>query len=296
VSSPDPDTSRRVVVVGDLMVDVVARLSGPLAHRSDTPARIERHGGGSAANVAAWLAAAGVPVTFAGRAGDDAAGHEAITELEASGVQARVALDPRRPTGTCLVLVEPGGERTMVPGAGANDGLEPTDLPEGEHLHLAGYTLLREGSRAAGLHALAQARERGMTISLDPSSAAPLAAAGAAAFLAWAGRLDLIVPNVDEALVLSSELEAEPAAMDLAAAATEVVVTLGAGGAIWSDGATVRRHAAHDVAVVDTTGAGDAFVAGLLSAWRPGADPTAALEAACALAARAVGQPGARPR
>jgi sugar/nucleoside kinase (ribokinase family) len=288
--------TRRVVVVGDLMVDVVAHLSGPLAHGSDTPARIERHGGGSAANVAVWLAAAGVPVNFVGRAGDDAAGGEAIAELRRGGVDAQVALDPRRPTGTCLVLVEPGGERTMVPDAGANDGLEPTDLPAGEHLHLAGYTLLREGSRAAGLHALAQARERGMTISLDPSSAAPLAAAGPAAFLEWAGRLDLLVPNLAEALVLSSELEPEPAAMDLAAAATEVAVTLGAGGAIWSDGTTVRRCAAHDVAVADTTGAGDAFVAGLLSAWRPGADPGAALEAACGLAARAVSQPGARPR
>ena len=131
------------------MVDVVARLEDELVRGSDTPARLERHGGGSAANVAAWLAACGVPVTFVGRAGDDAAGREAVAALEAAGVDARVALDPERPTGTCLVLVEPGGERTMVPDAGANDGIVVDDLPEGTHLHLAGYTLLREGSRAA---------------------------------------------------------------------------------------------------------------------------------------------------
>jgi sugar/nucleoside kinase (ribokinase family) len=104
------------------------------------------------------------------------------------------------------------------------------------------------------------------------------------------------VPNFDEALVLSGELEPEPAAMDLAAAATEVVITLGAEGAAWSDGVRVVRGPAAAVDVVDTTGAGDAFVAGLLSAWRPGADPERALEAAARLAARAVSQPGARPR
>src|SRR3954454_13779167 len=168
------------------MVDVVARLSGRLARGSDTPARIERHGGGQGANVAAWLGACGVPVTLVARAGDDAFGREAVAELEGGGVDARVTFDRERPTGTCLVLVEPGGERTMVPDPGANDALVLETLPEATHLHLAGYTLLREGSRAAGVDALRLARARGMTTSLDPSSAAPLAAAGAGAFLEWA--------------------------------------------------------------------------------------------------------------
>jgi sugar/nucleoside kinase (ribokinase family) len=284
------------VVVGDLMVDVVARLSGPLARGSDTAARIERHGGGQGANVAAWLAACGVPVTFVGRAGDDALGREAVAELDAAGVHTRVTFDPEAPTGTCLVLVEPGGERTMVPDPGANDALVVEDLPEGAHLHLAGYTLLREGSRAAGLRALAQARARGTTISLDPSSAAPLAAVGAAAFLQWAGPVDLLVANAEEAALLSGHSDVDHSARALTELATEVVVKLGAEGAVWSGGVEVRRRPADEVEVVDTTGAGDAFAAGLLSAWRPGRDPEAALAAGCRLAARAVSKPGARPR
>jgi sugar/nucleoside kinase (ribokinase family) len=275
----------RVLVLGDLMVDVVARLSGPLAQGSDTPARIERHGGGQGANVAAWLAACGVPVTLVARAGDDAFGREAVAELEAGGVDARVAFDPERPTGTCLVLVEPGGERTMVPDPGANDALVLGDLPEGTHLHVAGYTLLRQGSRAAGVGALRLARERGMTTSLDPSSSAPLAAAGAAAFAKWAGPVDLLVPNAEEAAVLRDTPTAR-----------ETVVTLGREGALWTDGSRSVRRPAEDVEVIDTTGAGDAFVAGLLSRWRPGGDPDAALAAGCRLAARAVAKPGARPR
>jgi sugar/nucleoside kinase (ribokinase family) len=278
------------------MVDVVAQLSGPLARGSDTPARIERHGGGQGANVATWLAACGVPVTFVGRAGDDALGREAVAELEAAGVDTRVALDTDRPTGTCLVLVEPGGERTMVPDPGANDALVIDDVPEGTHLHLAGYTLLRKGSRAAGIHALTQARARGMTTSLDPSSAAPLAAVGATEFLAWAGPVDLLVANREEAALLSGHSDADHSARALTGVATEVVVKLGAEGAAWSGGVEVRRRPAETVEVVDTTGAGDAFAAGLLSAWRPGGDPEAALAAGCRLAARAVAKPGARPR
>lgn len=63
-----------VVVLGDVMLDVVAALEAPFAPGSDAPARIATHGGGSAVNVAAWLAHAGVPVALVGRVGDDPAG------------------------------------------------------------------------------------------------------------------------------------------------------------------------------------------------------------------------------
>jgi len=293
-----------IVVVGDLMVDVVAALPGPLACGSDTPAAIEHHQGGSGANVGAWLGAG----SFVGRAGADPLGDAAVAALAAAGVEARVQRDAERPTGTCIVLVHPGGERTMVPDPGANDALEPDDLPSADHLHVTGYGLLRDGSRPAVLAALAQARERGMTISVDPSSAAPLAGAGAERFLGWIGGAGLLLPNAAEARVLSGEPDPERAALALARRASgssasagltrrsEVVVKLGTGGALWTDGARVLHAPAEPVAVVDTTGAGDAFAAGLLAARLDGAQPAEALRAGCRLAARAVGIRGARLR
>jgi ribokinase len=77
---------RPVVVVGDLMVDVVAWASAPLAHASDTPAQVTTHPGGGGANVAARLAELEVPVLLVARVGDDAAGREAVAELHAAGV------------------------------------------------------------------------------------------------------------------------------------------------------------------------------------------------------------------
>jgi ribokinase len=282
-------TGRRIVVVGDVMTDVVATLAGPVARGSDTPARITQAPGGAGANVAVWLARAGVRVTLLAAVGDDAPGRAAAAALAAAGVDARLTVDPDRPTGTCVVLVEPGGERSMLPDPGANDGFRPGALPgDATHLHVSGYALLRPGSRPAAQAQLAAARAAGLGVSVDPASAAPLAGAGADAFLGWAGPVDLLLPNRDELDVLGGD----PAR--LIGPAREVVVTLGADGALWTDGATTVRAPAVPVHAVDATGAGDAFAAGLLAARLEGAAAADALAAGCALAAQAVVRSGAR--
>ena len=287
-----------VVVIGDLMTDVVAWPSGPIAHASDTPSQITTHPGGGGANVAARLAALGVPAMLVSRAGNDLAGRVAVEDLRAAGVQTRVAIDPVRATGTVVVIVEPTGERTMLPDRGANAALSPADLPVDElraatHLHLSGYTLLDPGSRAAGLVALEHAREAGLSVSVDPASAAPLAAAGA--FLDWVASADVLLPNLEEAVVLTGAREPEAAAWALARGGRDVVITLGAGGALWSDGEQVVRAAAAEApAPVDSTGAGDAFTAGWLAARLGGAEPAEALAEANALAASTLRRAGAR--
>jgi sugar/nucleoside kinase (ribokinase family) len=287
----------RIIVLGDVMVDVVTRLSAPLAPGSDAPAVIRFHGGGSAANTAAWLARAGVESVLVGRVGDDERGRAARDELRAAGVDAQLAADPELPTGACLVLVGPDGERTMAPDAGANDALRSIDLADellasADHLHVAGYALLRPGSRAAARAAISRAVERGMTVSVDPSSAALLSPE----FLDHADGAGLLLPNADEARMLSGESDPERAAKRLATRFGEVVVTLGAEGALWTDGrASVRAEAILVEAAVDSTGAGDAFAAGLLAARLEGAAPAEALAAGARLAAEAVSRPGGRP-
>jgi ribokinase len=258
-----------LVVFGDLMVDVVVRMSGPPARGSDTPARITVEGGGSAANVAAWAAALGTPVALVCRVGDDDRGRAAIGELP--GVDVHATVDPERATGTCVVLVEPGGERTMLPDPGANDG-PLGEIPLGGHLHVVGYALLRDGPRASALAAIERAQAAGMTVSVDPSSWALLRPGAIPP-------VDLLLPNVEEAALLRDH----PA---------ELVTKLGPDGARWGR----VRVPAEPVPVVDTTGAGDAFAAGFLTARLGGAEPREALEAGCRVAARAVAQVGARPR
>ena len=283
-----------VVCVGDLMVDIVARLPGPLAPGSDTPAPIGIYGGGAAANVAAWLVAAGSSATFVGRIGDDPLGLRAVEELTAAGVEPIVTIDPQRATGTCIVLVNPSGERTMVPCAGANDAASDAELlpARSDWLYLSGYALLNAGSRPFALAALAAARERGWSIAVDAASSAPLRAAGAETFFDWVGPDVLLFANGDEAQVLTGRAEPAAAAEALARRCGTALVKRGVQGAIWSDGSGVRTVPAAATEVIDSTGAGDAFAAGFLSA---AGDVDAALRRAVSLAARAVSQVGARP-
>lgn len=292
----------RTVVVGDIVTDVLAVLAAAPAPGSDTPATIQLTGGGQAANTAAWLAWQGAPVTLVGRVGDDDAGRSRLAELGHFGVRCAVPACPGVATGTVVVLVH-DGERTMITERGANLLLTPADVgaalaaaPDAGHLHLSGYTLLDAGSRDAGRQALAAARAAGLTTSVDAASAAPLRRVGAERFLSWVGDVDLLLANGDEAGALTGSADPTTQARTLAKAVRHAVVKRGADGAIWAgqDG-TVVESAARRVPVVDVTGAGDAFAAGLLAAWVTGAEPAEALRRAAELAAVAVVRVGARP-
>jgi ribokinase len=293
--------TQEFVVVGDVMTDVVAQATRSLRYGSDTSASISTHGGGGGANTAAWLAAAGAGVALVGRVGDDALGRGALDELRRTGVSLFVTVDHLKATGTCVVVVGPDGERSMLPDAGANASLVPADLPDavfrtGAHLHLSGYTLLNGGSLLAGLAALDLARLRSMTVSVDPASSGPLSDLGVDRFLGWIDGADLILANESEACVLGGTDDALAAGYGLTERYANVIVKLGREGAAWfqRDAAPVRSPAVA-VSVVDTTGAGDAFAAGLLVSWHRGADPATALAEANRRAGLAVSRVGARP-
>ncbi|MBL8925817.1 MAG: ribokinase [Pseudonocardia sp.] len=279
------------MVVGDLAVDVLATTVTAPVPGADIPARIVTAAGGAGANTAAWLAASGVDVTLVARVGADTAGRAAVAELVASGVRPVVAVDPEAPTATVVVLVGPGGERTMLSDRGAAARLAVADLPplDGvDHLHLSGY-VLGAGSRAAGLMALAAARGAGASTSVDPQ-----ATGSADGLLARLGGVDLLLPNTAELAALTGSPEPGSGAV-LLNVARAVVITAGDAGASWVDRGGVRTARAAAVDVVDTTGAGDAFNAGLLAAWLAGAGPDAALRAGCLAGAVAVSLRGARP-
>ena len=290
-----------VVVVGDVMRDVSVRLAGTPAPGSDAPATIEVRPGGSGANAAAWLARLGERVVFAACVGDDDVGGEAARALAEDGVTTRLAVAEGH-TGACVLIVAPDGERTMLTDPGANARLDPADLPRdafapGGHLHLSGYSLLRPGSRAAAMAALTAAHQAGMRASVDPSSTAPLRALGAEAFLGLAAGAGLVIATRAEAEVLTGAADPERAAAALAEGRDEVVLKLGAEGALWRSGAgeTVRVPAAAPPGPVVDTDRRRRRVRRRLDRRPPGgAGARDALDAACALAAEVVTRPGAR--
>jgi len=279
----------RIAVVGDAALDVLARAGTLPAPGGDVRASIAIRPGGAGANTAAWLAALGADPVLIARIGADTAGEQVRGHLAAAGVGTALVTDHVAPTATVVVLVDGAGQRAMLADRGAAGRLAPADIavPAGaRHLHLSGYVLLDRSSRAAGQAALAAARAAGLTTSVDPQAAALLT--DPAGFLDQVRGVDLLLPS-------AGELAALGGADAALAAVRAVAVTDGPRGAAWLDRAGKVEVPGRTIEVVDTTGAGDAFDAGVLVAWTGGASPAEALAAGVAAGTRAVGAAGAWP-
>ncbi|KQV93132.1 sugar kinase [Streptomyces sp. Root369] len=292
-----------LLVVGDVITDVVARHRGPLAAGTDTAAAIRTVPGGAGANVACWAArGGGAEVRLLGRVGADAAAwHE--RELTACGVRPRLVVDPEAPTGTVICLVDTGeaAERTFLTDSGASLRLQPDDwsdalLDDVAWLHLSGYLLFSEPSRALVAVALESARARGVPVSLDPASAGFLRELGVDRCLSLIEGVDVLLPSRDEACLLTGLPDAADAAAKLSRHVPLVVVKQGAEGAVIARSGSVYAQVPAVAATPrDTTGAGDAFTGGFLAALLAGAAPEDAAADGCRAGALAVQRVGGRP-
>ncbi|WP_210587530.1 carbohydrate kinase family protein [Streptomyces sp. GESEQ-35] len=292
-----------LLVVGDVVTDVVARHQGPLASGTDTTATIRTVPGGAGANVACWAAHWGCPeVRLLGRVGADAsAWHE--EELVGCGVRPHLVIDPQAPTGTviCLVDTDAAAERTFLTDSGASLRLEPRDWSEAlldgvAWLHLSGYLLFSEPSRALVKVALETARARGVPVSLDPASAGFLVNLGVDRFLALVEGVDVLLPSRDEACLLTGLPEVADAAAKLSRQVPLVIAKQGAEGALVARSGSVLAHVpAASATPRDTTGAGDAFTGAFLATLLTGAEPEDAAAAGCRAGALAVERVGGRP-
>ena len=287
----------KVLVVGDVMIDLIVRPEGPIAIGTDRRARIVARPGGSGANQAAWLAHCGVATTFVGRvAAADVAAQTA--HLEACGVAARLAGDADRETGRLIALIDSSGERSFLTDRGANDGLCEADLPDAlvaaaDLVHLSGYSFVAPSPRGVVRGVIARAGAR--PVSVDPASAEFLREVGPDAFLAWTQGAQICFPNADEAAVLTGSENGEAQLAALASHYPLVVIKRGAQGCEAAAGAERWRVPAPAVAAIDTTGAGDAFVAAFLAARLGGASVEDGLACAAAAGAQATRFVGGRP-
>jgi sugar/nucleoside kinase (ribokinase family) len=137
-----------------------------------------------------------------------------------------------------------------------------------------------------------------MTVSVDGASAAPLERVGAEPFLQLSNGATLLFVNGDQAMVITGRDDPEQAARVLNAWYPQVVLKLGADGALfYANGRPdpFRVPAPPIERVVDGTGAGDAFCAGFLPPWLDKKPPGEALASGCRLAAKALSMVGARP-
>jgi sugar/nucleoside kinase (ribokinase family) len=267
-----------VCTLGDLTLDVVVRLPGPIAVGGDTAAEIRVGPGGQAANVAAWVATLGASARFIGKTGSDDAGALARAKLAEHGVD--VVGPVEGGNGTICSLVSPDGERSMASDRGSASELHADELDSAwlrgcDDLYVSGYALMLEPVRGAALRTAELARAAGARVSVDLASWSGIRDSGVDEFR---NAVLALAPNV----VFANEDEERVFGRGVIDAAW--ILKRGARGCSF-DGD--ERDALPVDEVVDSTGAGDAVAAG----WIVGG-PDLALEAA----ARCVQQLGAMPR
>lgn len=257
-----------VVVVGSINTDYVVRVERrPLPGESVADAALEIHPGGKGANQAVAVARSGVEVQLVGAVGDDAAGTRRLEQLVSEGVRLDgVVRRSGIATGSAFITLTPDGENSIIVAPGANATLAPEDVDAARGLIGAASVVAAQLEVPAGAVARAFAHavpgaER--VLNAAPAIGVPDEVIAAA---------DVIIVNELEAAALGTSAPHSPEAALRAAGALRrragqlVVITLGASGAV-AVGRGLHLHVpARSIAVVDTTGAGDAFVGALCAA------------------------------
>lgn len=256
----------KVWITGDAVVDLIPEGTGMYL----------KCPGGAPANVAVGIARLGGDSAFFGRVGQDPLGRFMKQVLAEEGVDtSRMVLDPARRTSTVIVDLDDHGERsfTFMVKPSADQFTVPQDVPvfkPGEWLHVCSIALANEPSRSTTLGAMAAIKAAGGFVSFDPNLRDEVwqRPAEIRPVVREALALADVVKFSDEELLFLSEaadLQAGLAWLAQTYTIPLVVITQGKKGALVVQGAQQQRVTGKPVVAVDTTGAGDAFVAGLLA-------------------------------
>jgi fructokinase len=282
--SPEPSSGDdpRVLVAGETLIDFLPGSAGSLASVES----FERRAGGAPANVAVALGRLDEPPTLWSRVGDDPFGDFLVDRLAGLGLDTtHVERDPTARTGLAFVAHDDDADRsfTFYRDGTADTRLEPGTLADEtlvahDWVHVGGVTLADDPARTATLDLAERAQSADCTVSFDPNARPELwdEFDVQESCLTAFGLADVVKLTPEDAA--TADLPTDPAALARAVAdhgPHTVLVTMGSEGAYayataaapWTRGDSLEvTHGSYDVDVVDTTGAGDAFTAGVLAA------------------------------
>jgi fructokinase len=277
-STPSQIPTPPVVCLGELLVDLIADKPGRLSEVSS----FQKCPGGAPANVAVGIARLGTPCGFIGKVGADVFGKFLVAELARNQVNTQgIIYTDQAPTALAFVSRSETGEREFLfyREPCADVLLTETELPlewlhNTKYLHCGGVSLTRNPSRQATTYAMQVAKKHGATISFDPNLRPELWVRGLAEYQQTVkqilSKVDIFLPSEDELAALVGKKDQVKALYEVHALGPSIIcLKLGKDGSLIStqaDDGTITQftQAPFDVPVLDTTGAGDGFNAGLL--------------------------------
>lgn len=283
----------KIIFVGDVMQDILISHKEKIAFGSDTQANIKMQGGGSATNAAVWASTLNTEVGLVARIGDDNAGKIILEELNRPNLNLNLVKTENVSSGSCAILIDATGERTMFPDPGANIFLASQDVPkewfkQAEIIHISAYSLLRKNTKNAIGEIIKIAKDNGLKTSVDVASSQPLIDNDGFNALKELAPWDYLFANKDEAEVLGDITEIKSLCKNL-------ILKQGSKESLLITDNTEIKDIPEKVEVVDLIGAGDAFAAGFLVSVINKESPQNTLKIANQLGAKAVSISGARP-
>jgi len=265
IAADEPDIKTLGLTKGIMHLVDAPRQTTVLEHFSRKPQAIEL--GGSALNAIRTLAQLEKATAFAGMVGNDDFGERIRRRMHQLGITAHLGRGTE-PTGSCVILITPDGERTMNTHLGASRLYGEAEVPHddiaaAQVLHFCGYQWDTEGQMQAIRSAIATAKRSGTLVSFDVADPFVVGRNRDAFLKVIEDDADIVFANREEAKMLFDG-PASLAAQRIAASGAIAVIKLGSDGAMVQKGKDVYAIAPVPTQVVDTTAAGDMFAAGFL--------------------------------
>jgi len=316
-----PDAQFDVVGVGNAIVDVIAQADNALIERlklskgamtlieSDEADRLYSEmgsgietSGGSAANTLAGIASLGGKAAYIGKVRDDQLGGVFSHDIKAAGVDYRLRAATEGPTtARCLIFVTPDADRTMQTYLGVSvmlgsDDIDPEAIGDARITYLEGYLFDREEAKEAFVKAAELAHAAGRKVALSLSDPFCVDRHRASFQHLVEGHIDILFANHDEITSLYETDSFDDAVGQLVGKVELAAVTRGAEGSVIVTSSEVVEIPAEAVdKVVDTTGAGDLYAAGVLFGLTQGYELDIAGRIGSICAAEVISHYGARP-
>jgi len=254
--------------------------------------------GGSAANTIVGIAEMGGKTAYACKTGVDSFGRQYSDEMKQLGVGLNIPPSAGQ-TGTCVVLITPDAQRTMLTSLGVSATLDAgdicaTEISKAQYIYVEGYLFAGEATKAAALRAIELAKQSGVKVALTISDPFLIDICRDQFQALIEGPVDLLFCNEDEAKALTGLDDPIACAQAIHKHCENVALTLGENGSIIMHEDTVFPIEGVDITAIDSTGAGDMYAAGVLYGVTNGLSWKQAGHLGSHAAARVVSQLGAR--